>query len=209
MSRIETASSREESMLNVTDRISQQCVLLAFVALVGCGGAEGTHSMAKPPASTSTQQVAAPASDPHAALDTLDTRTPVPLVPMMANHQKQNMRDHLVVVQEIVAAIMANDFTAIEKSSSRIGYTEQEGAMCKHMGAGASGFTEAALHFHHTADSIAEAAKRKDAQAVLTALSTTLSTCTGCHSTFKQQVVDDVTWVATTKQAAPSGPIRQ
>jgi DNA-binding MarR family transcriptional regulator len=39
------------------------------------------------------------------ALDRMDTRAPVPLLPMMANHQKQNMRDHLVAVQEIVAAL--------------------------------------------------------------------------------------------------------
>jgi hypothetical protein len=193
----------------MTIRISQLGVTFALAALVGCRGPEGTDSKAKPYPSVATQQVAAPANGPHAVLDTLDTRAPVPLVPMMANHQKQNMREHLAVVQEIVAAVAANDFAAIEKAAGRIGYTEEEGAMCKHMGAGASGFTEAALHFHHTADSIAAAAKQQDAQGVLTALSTTLSTCTGCHSRFKQQVVDDVTWAATTKQPAPTGAMHQ
>lgn len=31
-------------------------------------------------------------------LDGMDTRAPVPLLPMMANHQKQNMRAHLQAV---------------------------------------------------------------------------------------------------------------
>jgi cytochrome c553 len=77
------------------------------------------------------------------------------------------------------------------------------------MGAGAPGFTEAALRFHHTADSIAEAAKQKDAQGVLAALGATLSTCTSCHATFKQEVVDDGTFASWTKQGAPSGPMHQ
>lgn len=75
------------------------------------------------------------------------------------------------------------------------------------MGAGAPGFTEAALHFHHTADTIADAAKQKDVQGVLAALNATLATCTSCHSSFKQEVVDDATWASRTKQTAPSGPM--
>jgi hypothetical protein len=126
---------------------------------------------------------------------------------MMANHQRQNMRDHLAAVQEIVAAVAAKDFSGVEKAAVRIGFSEQMGMMCQHMGAGAPGFTEAALGFHHTADSISSAAKRKDAEQVLSALSATLSTCTSCHSTFKEKVVDDSTWSSITKQAAPSGPM--
>jgi cytochrome c' len=185
--------------------IPRSAMLLAFFTIMGCSGGEGAGSKEKPSAPVPTAQPATPAKEPHAALAMLDTRKPVPLVPMMANHQKQNMRDHLVAVQEIVASVAAGDFAAVEKAAGRIGYSEQMGAMCTHMGAGASGFTEAALQFHHTADSIAEAAKQKDPQGVLTALSATLSTCTSCHSTFKQDVVDDATWASMTKESAPSG----
>jgi cytochrome c556 len=122
---------------------------------------------------------------------------------MMANHQKQNMRDHLEAVQQIVAAIGAKDFVAIEKAAGRIGYSEQMGQMCTHMGAGAPGFTEAALNFHHTADTIGAAAKKRDLAGVLTALNNTLATCTSCHATFKQHVVDDALWGQLTKQPAP------
>jgi hypothetical protein len=113
---------------------------------------------------------------------------------MMANHQKQNMREHLVAVQQIVAAVGANDFAAIEKAASRLGYSEQMGQMCTHMGAGAPGFTEQAVAFHHTADGIGAAARAQDQAAVLLALDQTMRACTSCHATFKQQVVDDAAW---------------
>jgi hypothetical protein len=120
----------------------------------------------------------------------LDSRTPVPLTAMMATHQKQEMRDHLRVVQEVVAALGKDDFDAIAKSAARIGWSEQQAAMCKHMGAGAPGFAEVGEHFHKTADSIAEAARHKDRAGVVTALGATLQTCTGCHETYRQEIVD-------------------
>jgi hypothetical protein len=144
---------------------------------------------------------AIPPSAAQAALDRLDTRLSVPLLPMMANHQKQNMRDHLVAVQEIIAGVGANDFDAVEKAAMRIGYSEQMGQMCSHMGAGAPGFTELSLAFHHTADKIGDAARNRNIKAVLSALSETMTPCTSCHATFKQRVVDDATHAA----AAPMG----
>lgn len=179
--------------------------LLLSVAFFGCQSTKEANSRSLPSASVVMPQSTPPGGSPQAVLDTMDTRTPVPLVPMMANHQKQNMRDHLAAVQEIVAAVATNDFPAVEKAAGRIGFSEQMGMMCQHMGAGAPSFTEAALNFHRTADSITEAAKRKNATGVLTALNATLSTCTSCHATFKQEVVDDTTWATLTKQTAPSG----
>jgi hypothetical protein len=63
------------------------------------------------------------------------------------------------------------------------------------------------LEFHHTADKIGEAAKARDPDAVLEALSETLATCTSCHQTFKQQVVDDAAWTASTKGSGSAGPM--
>jgi hypothetical protein len=113
---------------------------------------------------------------------------------MMANHQKQNMRDHLVVMQEIVAALVTDDYPAIEHAANRIGFSEQMGQMCTHMGAGAAGFTEQALAFHHTADGIVAAARARNRPGVLTSLSMTLQACTSCHAAWKQQIVDETTW---------------
>jgi hypothetical protein len=143
------------------------------------------------------------AGSPHTTLDAIDNRTAVPLLPMMANHQKQNMRDHLVAIHEIVAAIPSKDFAGIQRSANRISYSEQMGQMCSHMGAGAPGFTEAALRFHRTADKIGEAAKKSDLDGVLRSLDETLATCTSCHAVFKQHVVDESTWTATTRQSPP------
>jgi hypothetical protein len=147
-------------------------------------------------------------SPPSAAalFDSMDTRVPVPLLPMMANHQKQNMREHLLAVQAIVSGVGTNDFDAIATAAAKIGYSEQMGQMCNHMGAGAPGFTEQALRFHHTADKISEAARGRDMPGVLTALSDTLATCTGCHSVFKQRVVDETTWASLAGQSPPQHP---
>jgi hypothetical protein len=145
------------------------------------------------PAPHAPTREATPGGGP-AALDEMDNRTPVPLLPMMANHQKQNMRDHLVAIQEIVQGVATNDFDVIEKAAKRIGYSDEMGQMCTHMGAGAPGFAEQSIRFHRTADRIAEAARTKERAKVLAALGTTLQTCTACHAVWKQRVVDDLAW---------------
>ena len=143
---------------------------------------------------------------PGMAANDDDKRTPVPLLPMMANHQKANMRDHLAAIQEILTGLSAHDLAAVEKASARLGTTEEMTRMCNHMGAGAPGFTDVALNFHHTADGIGEAARAKDEAAVLKAVNATLSTCVSCHATYKQQVVDRDTWEKLTKMKAPGPP---
>lgn len=170
--------------------------VVVTLALWSCSKPPEVIPAAPPPA-----VVAAPV--PSAVLDAMDSRKPVPLLPMMANHQKQNMRDHLVAVQEIIAALATDDYAAIEKAAGRIGFSEQMGQMCTHMGAGAPGFTEQALHFHRTADGIAVAARAKDKAKVMTELSATLQTCTACHAAWKQQVVDEAGWQKATASAPP------
>jgi hypothetical protein len=66
-------------------------------------------------------------------------------------------------------------------------------------------FTEQALNFHHTADTIAEAARQRDRVAVTRALGTTLQTCTGCHAAFRQSVVDEPLGTRPTSTPAPTG----
>jgi len=168
----------------------------ALLAVTSILAVLGACSRESPPASAATPTVAATPATVSAAdaLDRMDTRSPVPLLPMMANHQKQNMREHLVAVQEIVTALATDDFAGVERAAARIGFSEQMGQMCTHMGAGAPGFTEQALNFHHTADRITAAARDRDRGRVLTELGATLQTCTSCHAAWKQQVVDEPTW---------------
>jgi hypothetical protein len=176
-------------------------VLIAFGAvamLAGCSD-EGLSSTAEAQVSPKmSDKMSAPA-----AANQLDERAPVPLSPMMALHQKANMRDHLVAVQEIVAGLATKNYAAVEKAAKRIGFSEQMGQMCTHMGAGAPGFTERALAFHHTADGIVKAAQAKSAEKVLRELDATLQRCTSCHATWKQQVVDEGTWQSMTSTTSP------
>lgn len=157
-----------------------------------------------PPPPSAPASAPAAAGSPHDTLDRMDTRVAVPLLPMMANHQKQNMRDHLVAVQEIVLAAATDDFAGVEKAVARIGFSDQMGQMCNHMGAGAPGFTEQAIAFHRTADRISAAARDKDRARVLSELGATLQVCTGCHAVWKQQVVDDPTWQALGRSGPPA-----
>jgi len=141
------------------------------------------------PKADSPAMAAAP-STTRASLG-LDKRTPLPLTEMMATHQKQEMRDHLRVVQEITTALGKDDFDAIATSAARIAWSEKQAMMCGHMGAGAPGFAAMGEQFHHTADRIVEAAKQRDRAGVATALGATLETCVGCHDQYRQDIVDN------------------
>jgi len=161
-----------------------------IAVLAGCSRTSPeAKPQAEPPAQQATAAQSAPASVATAA--NLDGRAPVPLTAMMANHQKQEMRDHLQVVQEITIALGKDDFDAIATSAARIAWSDKQAMMCKHMGAGAPGFTEMGERFHHTADGIVAAAKKRDRAGVATALGTTLETCVGCHATYRQEIVDE------------------
>lgn len=133
-------------------------------------------------------------AEPLSSTTALDKRVRLPLLAHMAEHQRQQMRDHLAAIQEILAHLATNDFTGVEKAAGRIGSSKQMEQMCRHMGSAAPGFTDLALKFHRTADTITAAAKKRDTQKVLTAVSATMRTCVTCHATFRQEIVDDTTW---------------
>lgn len=160
-----------------------------LLALTLCFACKNPDEPRNSPAQPAHLGAVATKPSPSEALDELDVRRPVPLLPMMAQHQKESMREHLEAVQEVVAAAATNDFDKVALAAKRLGFSEKMGRMCEHMGAAAPGFTEQALAFHHTADDIVGAATRHDGPAVLAALAKTLSACTSCHATFKQQPV--------------------
>jgi hypothetical protein len=166
---------------------TESILLGAVLGLNACRSATETA-----PARASAEPPRADAPSAQATLAELDRRTPVPLLPMMAHHQKENMRDHLVVVQEIVTSLGEDDFDGVARAARRIGSSPQMNAMCSHLGAGAPGFTEQALAFHRVADEIGSAARARDQAGVLSALGRTIGACTGCHATFKQEVVPEL-----------------
>lgn len=134
------------------------------------------------------------AEDASAELAALDPRRPVPLLPMMAWHQKQSMMQHLVVIQQIVAATAKEDWDAVAAAAQGIEASESERRTCQHMGAGAEGFVELALDFHDRATAIGKAAQAHDSAAVLSATANTLQACTTCHAAYRQEVLDVASW---------------
>src|SRR5690349_20366514 len=127
-------------------------------------------------------------------MSTHDARQPLYLLPMMADHQKQNMRAHLAAVNEIVAALAKRDYISIGEAAKKLGTSPTMEQICEHMGAVTPGFSERALAFHSTADSIVEAATRKNSAQVLSALDKTLNACVSCHATYRQEVVEQSRW---------------
>jgi hypothetical protein len=132
-----------------------------------------------------------------------DARKPLPLTAPMAEHQKQNMRDHLAAIQAIVAGLARDDMEAVATSAERIGHSDAMARMCSHMGAAAPGFTPMALDFHRTADDITAAARSGDRAAALSALDRTLQTCVACHAAYRQEIVDQETWARLTATPPP------
>jgi hypothetical protein len=162
------------------------CGTLSLV--VGASILMGSSTASEQPQAQGLQGISTPAA--VFELERLDNRTPLPLSPPMANHQKQNMREHLQAIEAIIKGLSRDDFATVEKSARAIGYSKEMERMCSEMGAGAPGFTERAIEFHKTADTIAEAARFKNRAGVLAALGSTLQTCTSCHATYRQQIVD-------------------
>lgn len=181
-------------------------LLLAVALLPACSQRREPRPQGEPAAATAT--ATATATDPAAELDRMDQRKPVPLLPMMASHQKANMRDHLVAIEQITTALATDDLAATAVAARKLGSSPEMGTMCTHMGEAAPGFTEQALAFHQTADGIATAAEAGDRAGVVAALGKTLAACTGCHATWKQQVVDEPTWerLAAAARTAPPSP---
>lgn len=166
-------------------------VLLAAGCPVSVAASSSVASDEEGCAGEHASATSASGASPWESLHAMDGRAPLHLLPMMANHQKVEMREHLEAVQEIVDALARDDLAAVASASAKIGFSDDEAAMCNHMGAATPGFTERALAFHHTADEITAAAKDGDKARALSALSATLLTCTGCHASYKQSVVDD------------------
>lgn len=184
--------------------------MLACVLVVGCDASQkpAPETVEVAQGQEESSPAVAPVECGDAAireLNQMDNRKPVPLQPMMAWHQKQNMMEHLVAIQRINLGLAEGDWDEVGKAIDLIGSSPQMAKMCEHMGAGAEGFTELALSFHAKADLIREPAKNKDVSGTLRATAETVQVCTTCHATYRQDVVDAATWAARTgSDHAPS-----
>lgn len=181
-------------------------IILSVLLALACDQKPEAQTSPEPKPETQAphEPAASPVDDRCSALNQLaemDPRKPVPLQPMMAWHQKQNMMEHLQAIQGITKALAEDDWEGVQAASKLIESSPQMAQMCQHMGAGAEGFTELALEFHKRADKIGEAAKIKDTKEVLRATTHTLEACTSCHAAYKQDVVDAATWTKLTGSA--------
>ncbi len=114
-----------------------------------------------------------------------DKRIPLNLPPMMAQHQKAHMREHLKAVNEVVHYIAAKDFAQASKTAQeKLGLTAQMKQMCDNMPN--ETFRTMGIDFHKSADALAEVLKTKDADRSLKALDAVLVKCVGCHEMFRQ-----------------------
>jgi hypothetical protein len=66
-----------------------------------------------------------------AELEELDPRQPVPLQPMMAWHQKQNMMEHLGAIQRITDGLAREDWEEVARASAPLETSPQMQAGCR------------------------------------------------------------------------------
>lgn len=148
---------------------------------------DATPTAPETPAAAQSVPAGSTQLTPYERLNQIDSRTPIPMHAYMALHHKEEMRDHLKVMQEVVEALSRKDYTAVEKSAQRLASGGEMG--CAMMSGGVKGYETLAEHLHAQAQTVVDAARRKDQIRVLTALNGTLETCVACHSAYKQSLV--------------------
>lgn len=102
-------------------RRSSRLRLAALALLVtACEAREPTPtplaSASSSAAAVEAREAPASACAPQEQLAKLDPRRPVPLQPMMAWHQKQNMMEHLVAIQRITHALSRDDWDGVAEA---------------------------------------------------------------------------------------------
>lgn len=140
-----------------------------------------------------------------------DGRQLVNFPPEMRQHTLANMRDHLLALSEILAAMAAGQYTkASQVAGARLGMDSPSAEGCQPEKAAAKpamskapgmdhrmnefmpeGMRKLGLDMHQAASAFAgeaaKAARTGNAKPALAALSRVTEQCTSCHSTYKVQ----------------------
>ena len=122
---------------------------------------------------------------------TADTREPVTMPPMMQEHLRANMRDHLLAVSEILTALAAGQYDrAADIAERRLGMTSLEAHGARHMaGMMPEGMQAVGTAMHHAASRFAvtaqEVAVTGDLPRALGALSEVTQQCVACHAGYR------------------------
>jgi hypothetical protein len=116
-----------------------------------------------------------------------DTRQLVKLPEMMQQHMMSNMRDHLVVINEILAYMADGELDkAAEVAESRLGMSSLESHGASHMAKFMpEGMQQAGTRMHKAASRFALVAQEGEALPAYKALSEVTSSCVACHAGYR------------------------
>jgi len=120
-----------------------------------------------------------------------DTRVPVAIPEPLRTHMLANMRDHLLALHEIQAALARNDTTAAGRiAEQRLGMSSLQSHGAHEVGQFMpKGMQEAGTAMHRSASRFAIAAQDAgvtgNLSASLQALSDVTAACVGCHAGYR------------------------
>jgi len=122
-----------------------------------------------------------------------DARTAVAMPAMMQTHMRANMRDHLLAITEIQAALAQGRYgDAADIAEQRLGMTSLKAHGAAHMaGFMPEGMQAIGTEMHHAASRFALAAQDsavgRDLPRALGALSELTGRCVACHAGYRLQ----------------------
>jgi hypothetical protein len=120
-----------------------------------------------------------------------DLREPVSMPAMMQAHLRANMRDHLLAISEIQAALAAGRYgPAADTAEARLGMTSLEAHGARHMaGVMPEGMRAVGTAMHRAASRFAVVAQdaevTNDLRQALGALSDVTRQCVACHAAYR------------------------
>ena len=125
-------------------------------------------------------------SNPAAAADQ-EARELVKLPDMMKQHMLANMRDHLLALHEIQAALAKGDLDqAGDIAEHRIGMSSLAMHNAAHMAPFMpKGMQDIGTEMHHAASRFAVTAQEGDLPKALDALSKVTQQCVACHASYR------------------------
>jgi hypothetical protein len=116
-----------------------------------------------------------------------DGRTLVPMPEMMKQHMMGNMRDHLLSIQEIIAAMGKGKLDeAADIAESRIGMSSLAAHGAAHMAPFMpQPMQDIGTEMHHAASRFAIVAREGDNLRALESLSKVTQQCVACHAAYR------------------------
>jgi hypothetical protein len=120
-----------------------------------------------------------------------DPRQPVTMPGMMQEHMRANMRDHLLALGEIQAALAAGQYdAAADIAERRLGMTSLDAHGARHVaGLMPEGMQATGTAMHHAASRFAvtaqEAAVTGDLARALGGLAEVTQQCVACHAAYR------------------------